>query len=98
MAPDIDMVASGVGSFVRADRIIAVLPIEEGERGVDRRTYVHLEGLAVPVTASRSEGAILADLQRIAEESRESLPDADPIPRGDGARPSFGRQRRLPRR
>jgi hypothetical protein len=36
-AIDIDMVTLGNGRFVRADEIVAVLPIEEG-RGRGRRT------------------------------------------------------------
>jgi hypothetical protein len=61
-ATDIGMVPLGYGRFVRADDIVAVLPIEEG-RGSGRRTHVHVAGLAVPIVASRSEGAILADMK-----------------------------------
>ena len=61
-ATDIGMVPLGYGRFVRADQIVAVLPIEEG-RGRGRRTHVHVAGLAVPIVASRSEGAILADMK-----------------------------------
>ena len=61
-ATDIGMVPLGYGRFVRADEIVAVLPIEEG-RGRGRRTHVHLAGLAAPIVASRSEGAILADMK-----------------------------------
>ena len=57
------MVALGYGKFVRADRVFAVVPIESGERGDGRRTYVHVEGVAEPLVASRSERAILADLE-----------------------------------
>ena len=56
------MVALGYGKFVRADRVYAVVPIEAGERGDGRRTYVHVEGMGEPMVASRSERAILADL------------------------------------
>jgi hypothetical protein len=61
-ATDIGMVPLGYGRFVRADDIVAVLPIEEG-RGRGRRTHVHVAGLQVPIVASRSEGAILADMK-----------------------------------
>jgi hypothetical protein len=61
-ATDIGMVPLGYGRFVRADDIVAVLPIEEG-RGRGRRTHVHVAGLAVPIVASRSEEAILADMK-----------------------------------
>jgi hypothetical protein len=57
------MVALGHGSYVRADRVYAVIPIDGPERGNRQRTYVHVEGLAGPLVASRSERAILADLQ-----------------------------------
>ena len=60
-ATDIGIVPLGYGRFVRADDV-AVLPIEEG-RGRGRRTHVHVAGLAVPIVASRSEGAILADMK-----------------------------------
>ena len=55
------MIALGYGRFVRADRIFALVPIED--RGEGRRTYVHVEGVAEPVVASRSERAILADME-----------------------------------
>ena len=61
-APDIGMVPLGYGRFVRADEIVALLPIEDG-RGPRRRTYVHVAGLATPIVASRSEEAILADMK-----------------------------------
>jgi hypothetical protein len=61
-ATDIGMVPLGYGRFVRADEIVAVLPIEDG-RGRGRRTYVHIAGLAAPIVASRSGGAILADMK-----------------------------------
>jgi hypothetical protein len=61
-ATDIGMVPLGYGRFVRADDIVAVLPIEEG-RGRGRRTHVHVAGLALPIVASRSEVAILADMK-----------------------------------
>ena len=61
-ATDIGMVPLGYGRFARADDIVAVLPIEEG-RGRGRRTHVHVAGLAAPIVASRSEGAILADMK-----------------------------------
>jgi hypothetical protein len=57
------MIALGYGKFARADRIFAVVPIESEERGDGRRTYVHVDGLGEPLVASRSERAILADLE-----------------------------------
>jgi hypothetical protein len=64
------MIALGYGKFVRADLVFAVVPLDPGERGDGRRTYVHVEGLAEPLVASRSERAILADVEAaIAEAS-----------------------------
>ena len=57
------MIPLGYGKFVRADRIFAVVPLDSDERGDGRRTYVHVEGIAEPILASRSERAILADLE-----------------------------------
>lgn len=68
------MVPLGYGRFVRADRIFALVPIGEGERGEGRRTYVHVDGLAEPIIASRSERAILADVE-------SALVEAAGIPR-----------------
>jgi hypothetical protein len=57
------MVHLGYGKFVRADRVFALVPLEPAERGDGRRTYVHVEGVAEPLVASRSERAILAELE-----------------------------------
>ena len=57
------MIALGYGKFVRADRIFAVVPIDSGERGDGRRTYVHVDGIGEPLVASRSERAIVTDLE-----------------------------------
>ena len=57
------MVHLGYGKWVRADRIFAIVPLEAGERGDRRRTYVHVDGVADPLVASRSERAILADVE-----------------------------------
>ena len=57
------MVPIGYGKYVRADRVFALVPIEGDERGDGRRTYVHVEGIDEPILASRSERAILADLE-----------------------------------
>ena len=56
------LIALGYGKFVRADRIYALVPLEGDERGDGRRTVVHVEGIAEPLTASRSEQAIVHDL------------------------------------
>ncbi len=57
------MVHLGYGKWVRADRVYAVVPLEAGERGEGRRTYVHVDGMAEPLVGSRSERAILADIE-----------------------------------
>ncbi len=60
---DAHMIPLGYGKVVKADRVYALVPLEPGERGEGRRTYVHVEGLDTPIVASRSERAILADLE-----------------------------------
>jgi hypothetical protein len=68
------LVSLGYGRLVRADRIFALVPLEPGERGEGRRTYVHVDGLSEPLVASRSEKAILADVEA-------ALTEAAGIPR-----------------
>ncbi|MEA2469228.1 MAG: hypothetical protein QOE38_226 [Thermoleophilaceae bacterium] len=77
------MIPLGYGKFVRADRVFAVVPIETDERGDGRRTYVHVEGIAEPLIASRSERAILADL----EEAAGGAPRRRRPPPGQGELP-----------
>jgi hypothetical protein len=72
------MIPLGYGKYVRADRVFAVIPLEAGERGDGRRTYVHVEGIAQPVVASRSERAILGDVEA-------ALTEAAGISRGSAA-------------
>jgi hypothetical protein len=57
------MIALGYGKWVRADRVYALVPMGADERGDGRRTYVHVEDMAEPLVASRSERAILADVE-----------------------------------
>lgn len=68
------MIPLGYGKFVRADRVFAVVPLEAAERGDGRRTYVHVDGLGEPLVASRSERAILADVE-------QALAEAAGVPR-----------------
>ena len=63
------MVHLGYGKWVRADRVFAVVPLEGDERGDRRRTYVHVEGLSEPLVASRSERAILGDVEKALAEA-----------------------------
>jgi dephospho-CoA kinase len=65
---DPKMIPLGFGKYVRADRIFAIEPIRE-ERGSGARTRVWIEGIADPLVASRSERAILADLDVALAES-----------------------------
>ena len=55
------IVALGFGKFVRADRIVALDPIEE-DRGSGRRTMVYVEGIPDPLIAGRTENTILRDM------------------------------------
>jgi len=68
------MVSLGYGKLVRADRIYAMVPLPPEERGDGRRTYVHIDGMAEPLVASRSEKAILADVE-------DALTEASGMPR-----------------
>ena len=77
---DARMISLGYGKYVRADRVFALVPLEGGDRGDGRRTYVHVEGLAEPVVASRSERAILADVEA-------ALAEAAGIPRSKRTAP-----------
>ena len=63
------MVPLGYGRFVRADRIFALIPMPPEERGEGRRTYVHVEGVTEPLVASRSERAIMADVEAALQEA-----------------------------
>ena len=68
------MVSLGYGKLVRADRVYAMVPLPPEERGDGRRTYVHVDGMAEPLVASRSEKAILADVE-------DALTEAAGMPR-----------------
>ena len=83
------MVALGYGKFVRADRVFAVIPLEADERGDGRRTYVHVEGLSEPIVASRSERAILADVEAALAEAA-GVPRRRRRARGDSGQESLG--------
>lgn len=68
------MVHLGYGKFVRADRVYALVPLEGSDRQDGRRTYVHVDGLSEPIVASRSERAIMTDVEG-------ALAEAPGIPR-----------------
>jgi hypothetical protein len=67
------LVSLGYGRFVRADRVYALIPLAAKDRGEGRRTYVHVDGIAEPLVASRSEKAILTDVE-------EALAEAAGVP------------------
>jgi hypothetical protein len=83
------MVALGYGKYVRADRVFAVIPLEADERGDGRRTYVHVDGIVEPIVASRSERAILADVEAALQEAA-GVPRRRRSSRGDTAQESLG--------
>jgi hypothetical protein len=56
------MVFLGFGKYARADKIYALEPLGEGERGHGRRTRVWTEGVPDPIVASRTERTILHDM------------------------------------
>jgi hypothetical protein len=56
------MVFLGFGKYARADKIYALEPLGEGDRGHGRRTRVWVEGVAEPIVASRTERTILHDM------------------------------------
>ena len=53
------MIFLGFGKYVRADKIYALEPLGEGERGHGARTRVWVDGIAEPIVASRTERAIV---------------------------------------
>jgi hypothetical protein len=56
------MVFLGFGKYARADKIYALEPLGEGDRGHGRRTRVWVEGVPEPIVASRTERTILHDM------------------------------------
>jgi hypothetical protein len=63
------MIFLGFGKYARADKIYALEPLGEGERGHGRRTRVWIEGVHEPVIASRTERTILYDMGQDASRS-----------------------------
>ncbi|MBA3389606.1 MAG: hypothetical protein WKF28_03245 [Rubrobacteraceae bacterium] len=55
------LVPLGFGKFVRSDRIVALVPIED-DRGSGRRTLVYVENVSDPMVAGRTENTILRDM------------------------------------
>lgn len=65
------MVHLGYGKFVRSDKIVSLLPIED-DRGPGKRTVVHVEDIKAPIIASRTENSILASMVEIPREELEA--------------------------
>lgn len=65
------LVHLGFGKYVRSDQVTTVVPIEE-ERGPGRRTFIHVQGQADPVIASRAEDSIVRDLVQEPREVTQS--------------------------
>ena len=55
------LVSLGFGKYVRADKVVALVPIED-DRGSGRRTLVYVENLTEPLVAGRTEGTIVRDM------------------------------------
>jgi len=55
------LIPLGYGRYVRSDEVTAIEPVTEG-RGPQRRSLVWVRGVPHPITASRSEAAIAAEL------------------------------------
>ena len=75
---DARLISLGYGRFVRADRVFALIPLAPDERGEGRRTYVHVDGIAEPLIASRSERAIRADVEAALAEAAGIPPQSRP--------------------
>jgi hypothetical protein len=65
------IVPLGYGKFVRADRIIALEPIED-DRGPGRRTKVFVDQMPYPMIASRTEHAIISNAVETPKEILEA--------------------------
>lgn len=70
------MVFLGFGKYARVDRIYALEPLPQGERGHGARTRVWVDGIPQPLVASRTERAILEDMGR-AQQRRRREPQGE---------------------
>jgi hypothetical protein len=70
------MIFLGFGKYARADKIYALEPLGEGERGHGRRTRVWVEGIAEPLIASRTERTILLEMGQDSTAASPVLDDA----------------------
>jgi len=70
------MIFLGFGKYARADKIYALEPLGEGDRGHGRRTRVWIEGVPDPIVASRTERTILHDMGQDAAAATPLLDEA----------------------
>jgi len=75
MADAPQMVFLGFGKYVRSDRIYAVEPLRDDERGSGARTRVWVEGIPEPLIASRTERAILTEMGTVRARPRPAPQD-----------------------
>ena len=97
MADAPQMVFLGFGKYVRADRIFAVEPLRDDERGSGARTRVWVEGIPEPLIASRTERAILAEMGAVRTRPRPA-PQDENLFRSASTLHAARLFRRLPRR
>src|SRR6266567_6102457 len=76
MADTNRMVFLGLGKYARADKIYALEPLGDGERGHGRRTRVWIEGVPDPIIASRTERTILLEMGHDTSGSSEIVDQA----------------------
>lgn len=76
------LVSLGYGKFARADRIYALVPLDPKDRGDGRRTYVHVEGVDEPIVASRSERAIMHEIEEALNDAAGIARKRRPVPKG----------------
>src|ERR687888_464498 len=76
MADPARMIFLGFGKYARADKIYALEPLAEGERGHGRRTRVWIEGVPDPIVASRTERTILHDMGQEAAANTQIIDSA----------------------
>lgn len=73
------MVFLGYGKYVRADKIYALEPLPEEERGSGARTLVWVEGMTEPMVASRTERTLLAAMGHVQSRRVRTQPGSEPL-------------------
>jgi hypothetical protein len=72
---DPKMVFLGYGKYVRADKIYALEPLPDHERGSGARTLVWVEGMEEPMVASRTERTLLTEMGHVQSRRLRASPD-----------------------